>query len=277
MKVKGLAPLASKTDRIDAWVLAELCRRDFVPALWLPDPGVRAERERARYRLHLVQHRVMFKNQIHATLIAFGKPCPVSDLFAPNGRDLLARLEVPEPWHANVVAALEHVDRLDDEIALCERELRAMGADHPYVPLLTTMPGITWVLGYTVASEIGDVGRFSSQWALIEAVTHAGRHPAYRDHDERTRARLGRQRSPKVARVEVARKLAEAAWPMLTTSEPFAPARSQSALAAGRPQTEMDQLESPTRPDPPQGGDREMRPPHHSGRWSARRSWGISP
>jgi len=45
-KVKGLAPLACKTDRIDAWVLAELSRRDLVPEIWLPTPGVRAERER---------------------------------------------------------------------------------------------------------------------------------------------------------------------------------------------------------------------------------------
>ena len=55
-KVKGLAPLACKTDRIDAWVLAELSRRELVPAIWLPDPHVRAERERARWRLHLVRH-----------------------------------------------------------------------------------------------------------------------------------------------------------------------------------------------------------------------------
>jgi transposase len=53
-KVKGLAPLACKTDRIDAWVLAELSRRELVPAIWLPDPHVRAERERARWRLHRV-------------------------------------------------------------------------------------------------------------------------------------------------------------------------------------------------------------------------------
>jgi transposase len=39
-KVKGLAPLACKTDRIDARVLAELSRRDLVPAIWLPDPAV---------------------------------------------------------------------------------------------------------------------------------------------------------------------------------------------------------------------------------------------
>src|SRR5437899_10918117 len=56
-RVKGLAPLACKTDRIDAWVLAELARRDLVPAIWLPAPVVRAERERARWRLHLVRHR----------------------------------------------------------------------------------------------------------------------------------------------------------------------------------------------------------------------------
>jgi hypothetical protein len=41
VKVKGLAPLACKTDRIDAWVLAELARRDLVPAIWLPDPEAR--------------------------------------------------------------------------------------------------------------------------------------------------------------------------------------------------------------------------------------------
>jgi transposase len=40
-KVKGLAPLACKTDRIDARVLAELSWRDLVPAIWLPDPSLR--------------------------------------------------------------------------------------------------------------------------------------------------------------------------------------------------------------------------------------------
>jgi transposase len=81
-KVKGLAPLACKTDRIDAWVLAELSRRELVPAIWLPDPRVRAERERARWRLHLVRHRSSLKQRVHAVLLAHGKPCPVSDLLA---------------------------------------------------------------------------------------------------------------------------------------------------------------------------------------------------
>ena len=65
-KVKGLAPLACKTDKIDARVLAELSWRDLVPAIWLPDPSIRRERELARFRLHLVRHRTTLKNRIHA-------------------------------------------------------------------------------------------------------------------------------------------------------------------------------------------------------------------
>jgi transposase len=266
VKVKGLAPLACKTDRIDAWVLAELSRRDLVPEIWLADPTVRAERERARWRLHLVRHRVALKNRIHSTLLAFGKPCPVSDLFGAGGRELLARLEVPEPWAGNVVAALALIDDLDRQIDGCERELRRVGADHPYVPLLMSAPGIAWVLAFTIAAEIGDVHRFGTpkklcgytglcpvvdqsgrrdrrgslakngpkylRWALIEAATHAARHPAYRDHYQRTAARLGKQRGKKVARVEVARKLAEAIWHMLTRGETFAPAGPRKPLAA---------------------------------------------
>src|SRR5438034_8047480 len=83
-KVKGLAPLACKTDRIDAWVLAELARRDLVPAIWLPTPGVRAERERARFRLHLVRHRSSLKQRVHAVCspTASPAPCPISSVCA---------------------------------------------------------------------------------------------------------------------------------------------------------------------------------------------------
>jgi transposase len=99
-KVKGLAPLACKTDKIDAWVLAELSRRDLVPAIWLPSFELRAERERARWRLYLVRKRSSLKHRVHAQLLAFGHTCPVSDLFGRSGRELLERLEFPEPWRS---------------------------------------------------------------------------------------------------------------------------------------------------------------------------------
>ena len=52
------------------------------------------------------------------------------------------------------------------------------------------------------------------RWALVEAAIHAARHPVY--HYQATKVRLDRQRGAKVARVEVARKLTETIWHMLT-------------------------------------------------------------
>ena len=123
-KARGLAPLACKTDRIDCRVLAELARLNLVPEIWLPDPQVRAERERSRFRLHLVKHRSALKNRVHAILFQHGIANPHRDLFGAGGRALLTRLELAEPWSSTVAASLALVDQLDEQIAACERELR---------------------------------------------------------------------------------------------------------------------------------------------------------
>ena len=159
-----------------------------------------------------------------------------------------------------------------------------------------TVPGVGWILAYTIASEIGDIGRFASpkklagytglcplvrqsggkdrrgplakngpkflRWALIEAATHAARDPRYRDRYERTKQRLGRQRGAKVARVDLARQLAEAIWHVLTHNEPFAPGRPRDL--AGRLTTPEYGIgppaQPPTRPCPSalREGHREM-------------------
>ncbi len=262
-KVKGLAPLTCKTDRIDARVLAVLSHRDLVPAIWLPDPRVRRERELARFRMHLVKHRSMLKNRIHSALINWGKPCPVSDLFGVAGRRLLDDLEVPEPWRGSIDASLLLIDDLEAQIAKVAVELKASGADHRYVPTLMTAPGVGWVLAFTIAAEIGEIERFSSpqklvgytglcprviqsgdkdrrgpltkagpkylRWAMLEATMHALRHSAYRDRYQHTKRRLGRQRGAKVAQIDIARRLTTAIWHMLTHDQPFNPTAAGGA------------------------------------------------
>ena len=212
VKARGLAPLACKTDRIDCWVLGGLARLGLLWEIWLPDPAVRGERERARLRLHLLKHRSSLMNRLHAILFQHGVPNPASDLFGAGGRRLLARLALPQPWACTLQASLALIDSLDEQINTCERELRALGANHPYIPLVTC-PGIAWILAFTIASEIGDIDRFPSPrkpagytglcpkveqsgehdrrgplpknapnyppWALVEAAHTTLRHPLY--------------------------------------------------------------------------------------------------
>jgi transposase len=165
-----------------------------------------------------------------------------------------------------VQASLRLIDELDRDIDHCESELRRLGAEHRYVPLLCTVPGISWVLAYTIAAELGDIARFPTprklagysglcprvyqsgesdrrgplakngprylRWALVEAATHACTHRVYRDRYQRTKTRVGKQRGAKVAQVDLARRLAEAIWHMLTRNQPFAPAGATDPLAA---------------------------------------------
>jgi transposase len=134
------------------------------------------------------------------------------------------------------------------------------------VPLLLTVPGISSVLAYTIAAELGDIRRFASprklagysglcprvyqsaerdlrgplakqgprylRWALVEAATHARTHPAYRDRYQQPKARIGKQRGAKVAQVDLARRLAEAIRHMLTRNQTFAPKGATNPPAA---------------------------------------------
>ena len=130
----GTLWLSPKTG-IDARVLAELSFRDLVPAIWLPDPQVRSERELARFRLHLVRHRSSLKDRIHSTVITFAKPCPVSDLFGVAGAQTARAPRRSRTWRENIEATVLLIDQLDRQIDAIASELaRQRGHDVDRVP-----------------------------------------------------------------------------------------------------------------------------------------------
>ena len=210
--------------------------------------------------MHLVKHRSMLKHRIHATLITFGHPCPVTDLFGVAGRELLERLAIPQPWRGTVDASLRLIDDLDRQIDDIKRELRAarcrpplraaaddrprdrLGAgvhdrrrDRRHRPLRVSRKKLCGYTGLCPrVNQSGDRDRRGPltkqgpkylRWAMLEATMHALRHPAYRERYQRNKRRLGRQRGAKVAQIDIARKLTEAIWHMLTNNQPFAPPR----------------------------------------------------
>jgi hypothetical protein len=69
-------------------------------------------------------------------------------------------------------------------------------------------------------------------WALVEAATHACTAPAYRDRNQQTKLQIGKQRGAKVAQIDLARRLSEAIWHMLSRGEGFAPKGATDPLAA---------------------------------------------
>jgi transposase len=261
-KVKSVAPLACKTDKVDARVLAELCRRELVPALWIPSLEERALRERLKRRLHLVRLRTSAKNRVFGLLTQWGLRIPLDRLRRGDAMELLADRGVPEVWRRSIAEALAVIDLLDERIAPLERELAPLARADRRVCLLDTIPGIGSLLGLTIASEIGEVARFQSprklighaglaprvkqsgqssrsgelskagsrtlRWAAVEAAQSAWRpsNPWHRLYTD-VKARTGKANPAKAA---VARKLLIACWHVLSREEPFKPSRPRPDL-----------------------------------------------
>jgi transposase len=183
-KVKGLAPLACKTDVVDARVLAELCRRDLVPSVWLPSLDDRALRERLKRRMHLVRMRTMARNRIHGVLTQWGLKLSATRLRQRDALELLEARGMPEVWRRSVAEALAVIDLLDERLAPLERELRPLARADARVELLETIPGIGPLLGLTVAAEIGDIARFASARKLVG---YAGLAPKVRQSGQSSR------------------------------------------------------------------------------------------
>jgi transposase len=259
-KVRDVAPLACKTDKVDARVLAELCRRDLVPALWVPPLEQRALREQLRRRMHLVRLRASAMNRIFGLLTQWGLRISLERLRAPDAMELLADRGVDATWRRSIAEALAVIELLDERVAPLERELRKVAGADPRVMLLKTIPGVGDLLGLTLASEIGDVARFPTprklvgyaglaprvnqsgdrsrtgalskagsrtlRWAAVEAA-HAAWRPSNPWHRHYTEIAKRAGKNP--AKSAVARKVLTASWHILSREQPFKPARSQTS------------------------------------------------
>jgi transposase len=257
-KVKAIAPLACKTDRVDARVLADFARRDLVPEVWVPSLDERANRERLRRRAHLIRLRTSAINRTFGLLTQWGLRRNLTALRKPGAIGELAEHGVPGIWRQSIATLLGVIDDLDTQLAPLERELRPHARADERVKLLMTIPGVAELLGLTLAAEIGDIMRFPTakklvgysgltpaikqsgqssrtgriskagpatlRWAAVEAAQQAWRpnspwHRLYTD----TKTRHGKANPAKAA---VARKVLIAAWHVLARQQPFKPSRA---------------------------------------------------
>jgi transposase len=262
-KVRDIAPLACKTDKVDARVLAELCRRELVPALWVPSIADRAIRERLRRRTHLVKARTSSRNRIFGLLTQFGLRVSFTRLRQPDAIELLARRGVPAVWRDSIAGHLAQIEELDRRITPVDRELAPIARADSRAQLLQTIPGVGPLIGLTFAAEIGDVSRFSSasklvgyaglaprinqsgqrsatgrlskagprtlRWAAVEAANQAWRpsNPFHRDY-RRLEARHGKN----PAKSAIARKLLICSWHMLSRGQVFKPSHPTTAATS---------------------------------------------
>jgi len=168
-ELKAISAAAVKADHIDAKVLANLARLDFLPISYAAPKDIRDLRMYNRHRDQLVRMRTQVKNRIHAILASYNLAAPVSDLFGVEGGEYLEEvMETKLRTAAKRVIQdqLVLINQLSEQIAAIESETTLSPEQKQMVRLLKTVPGIGKVTATTIMAEIGDIHRFHSAKAL---------------------------------------------------------------------------------------------------------------
>ena len=240
-QTKAIAAARLKNDRVDAERLALLLRGELLPTVWIPSAALREARELIRHRIQLVWLRGVIRNRLQAMLARRNlQPTSGKSWLTQRGQRELQQLPLTDTPRRIREDCGTLLPMLDTQIRRLDTELVARWGRDPRVQRLTTIPGIGPFIAIVLVLELGDIQRFASakrvasyvgltprvrgsagrvraghitkegnrllRWVLVLAATQAVRRPGpLRTWFHAVKKRRGK----KVARVALARRLAE--------------------------------------------------------------------
>lgn len=246
-KVEAIASAKMKTDKIDSEILAHLLRADMIPEAWAPDSRTREKRDIVRFRSYLIRNRSKYKAKIKFILLKKGIKYPQS-IWKGKLR------EEAEAVDAKIAAYFRIIDKLNEEVAVVDKQIISLNKHDKQVELLKTIYGVSDYAAMTIMAEIGDFSRFQtakklkSYSGLVPSVYQSGEkcrighitrqgsrwlrwilvqccHVAVRKKDSKLGkyySRLCLKKNRKVAMVATACKMLEIIFAMLRDEKSYA-------------------------------------------------------
>jgi transposase len=252
LATKAIATSKIKTDKVDACVLAQLLRCDYLPKVWQPDEPTQELRRITAHRASLVGDRTRLKNRLHSVLAQRLIEPPCKDLFSVEGRAWLAELQLDAEGRLLLDSDLRLLAAVEQELLAIDKLIVERAYQESRVKLLMTLPGVSVTVATALLAAWGDIDRFTdpdeaaaylglvpsthqssdkcyhgpitkrgrshARWMLVQAAHHVRNHPGPLGVFFR---RLAKKKNYNVAVVATARKLAVIGWHMLKHNEPY--------------------------------------------------------
>lgn len=259
-RLKIISETAYKDDAIDAEKLADFGMLGLVPEAYVCDDEAWDRRQWLRQRAALVKMRTSVKNRVHALVDQHPDAVPArpeaTDLFGSLGMAWLRSVALPAADRKRLDQLLEVYAFLHDQVRHSDAEVRRMVEADERCQWLATVPGIGAFFAALVMAEVADIRRFRKskhfvsytglvpgrdrsdevdrsrglhkqgskwlRWALVEAAVPATRsNLALKNLYDRVCRKKGPLAGPNVAKVAVARKLAEIVYRLLVEERPY--------------------------------------------------------
>jgi transposase len=245
-RLRAMILRRSKTDKLDAQLLANLLRINQIPLAYVPPEPYQRLRDLVRCRAKLSQDRAEAKIKLRDMLARQNLLSPYKTPFGPRGLAWFRSQDfglVGNMVRDELLARLWHYDR---QIAVFDEQLEKCRPDFPQTEALSDIYGIGLYSALLIVAELGEVERFRTakqvgayagltsrvhqsgghcyqgsitrqgspwlRWILVEAAMKTVREDAALKNFY---TRVRKRSSAKIARVAAARKLAEICWKRL--------------------------------------------------------------
>lgn len=246
LRMRAMTVRRSKSDRLDAQLLAQLLRLDQIPLAYIPPEPYQMLRDLTRYRTSLGRQVAKAKTQLRNLLARENIQAPYKYPFGPRGLYWLSRQELGVVGNQIRDHLIERLEWTNRQVKTIVDRLKEVQPQFPQVEALLDLAGVGLFTALMVVGEYGEVERFreAKQAAAYTGLTTR----VYQSGDTRRTGHISKQGSPwlrwvlveatmklvrkdvrlanfynrirkrssaKIARVAAARKLAEICWKRL--------------------------------------------------------------
>ncbi|MEI7903623.1 MAG: IS110 family transposase [bacterium] len=246
LRLRAMIQRRTKTDKLDAQLLANLLRIDQIPLAYIPPEPYQQLRDLTRGRARLVRDQAEVKIKLRALLARQNRQAPYRVPFGVRGMAWFGTQDFGPIENLVRDELLERLKHYQRQLAILEEHVSRMQKAFPQVEVLLEIHGIGPYSALLIVAELGEVERFRTakqvgayagltsrvhqsgghchrgsitrqgspwlRWILVEAAMKVVREDAgLKNFYTRVRKRS----SAKIARVATARKLAEICWKRL--------------------------------------------------------------
>jgi transposase len=199
-KLRVIAESKRKTDKIDAFVLAEFLALDMIPEAYRPTRRQRQHRSLVRYRCYVQRRSVSVRNKIRHILANYN--ADVRGLFSVEGLAYLKQQTLSPADQWVLEALLEEWQQHRQRLRQIDRQLAEFAAAAPAAEqearrVLESFPGAGPVTTDVVLAELGDPRRLRS---LRRAGSFAGLAPGFRESAKRRKEQGITKEGPRLLR-----------------------------------------------------------------------------
>jgi len=246
LRLRAMIQRRSKTDKLDAQLLANLLRINQIPLAYIPPEPYQQLRDLTRSRARLARQQAVAKVELRALLARRNWQSPYRTPFGVRGLAWFRKQDFGPMDNLIRDELLSRIEHFRRQRVIFDEQLVKVAEDFPQTEALTTIYGIGSYSALMIIAELGEVERFhkakqvGAYAGLISRVRQSGGH-CYRGSisregspwlrwilvpaamkavrkDEKLKSfstRVRKRSSAKSARVATARKLAEICWKRL--------------------------------------------------------------